>query len=151
MRGFPQAPKTKFLLCYHKIQVKCLRQGVKVSFRKGYFDYDLDQAESLAFASSSSNPQLFKDVAFGARAVPYISRKGKIILWFTVAMPVKGLVLSPDPDKKFKLLKMNFWLNDPQDRQAMNATLPIPISLSKSSGKSWPRPASTDTTPDRTK
>jgi VWFA-related protein len=116
---------------YHKIQVKCTRPGVKISFRKGYFDYDQDQAESLVFASSSSNPQLFKDISFQAKAIPYYARKGKIILWFTVAMPVKGLVLSPDPDKKFKVLKMNFWMDDPQDKHALNATLPIPIALTK--------------------
>ena len=116
---------------YHKIKVKCTRPGVKVSFRKGYFDYDQDQTESLVFASSSSNPGFFKEVAFEAQAVPYIARQGKIILWFTIAMPVRGLVLSPDPDKKLKVLKMNFWLDDPQDKQAMNATLPIPIALSK--------------------
>lgn len=116
---------------YHKIQVNCKRPGVKIRFRKGYFDYDPAQSESLIFASSSSNPQLFKDISFDARAVPFIAGKGKYILWFTMAMPVKDLVLSSNPDKKFKVLKMNFWLDDPADRSALNATIPIPIALTR--------------------
>jgi len=64
---------------YHNIKVRCLRPGVKIQFRKGYFDYSLKQKESLLFASTSSNPALFKQIAFQAKIVPFVSNKGKYI------------------------------------------------------------------------
>ena len=118
---------------YHKIQVKVKRPGVKVKFRKGYFDYKPEHIESLTFASASTNPDLFKQIDFRARAVPFIKGKDKYILWINMALPVQGLILGDDPNKEQKIVKVNFWVDDPQDKNAINARLDIPIDLTPSS------------------
>ncbi len=118
---------------YHKIQVKVKRPGVKIQFRKGYFDYKPEQIESLIFASASTNPDLFKQIDFQARAVPFIKDKDKYILWINMALPVQGLILGDDLNKEQKIVKVNFWVDDPQDKNAINARLDIPIGLSPSS------------------
>lgn len=115
---------------YHKIEVKVKRPDVKIRFRKGYHDYNADQAESLLFASTSANPDLFKAINFQARAVPFVTNKDKYIFWFTMALPVQDLVLSPDPSKEMKILKVNFWLDDREDANAFNARMDIPVVLS---------------------
>ena len=117
---------------YHKIEVKVNRPGIKLRFRQGYYDYTDEQQESLLFASASSNPNLFKEISFQARAVPFILDKDKVNLWINMALPVKDLILSGDPNKEFKLLKANFWLDDGQGANAFNAQLNIPINLSGS-------------------
>jgi len=118
---------------YHKIQVKVKRPGVKIQFRKGYFDYKPEHIESLAFASASTNPDLFKQIDFQARTVPFIKDKDKYILWINMALPVQGLILGDDPNKEQKIVKVNFWVDDPQDKNAINARVDIPIDLSPSS------------------
>lgn len=114
---------------YHKIEVKVKHPDVKIRFRKGYHDYKAEQAESLLFASASMNPDLFKEINFQAKAVPFVTNKNKFILWFTMALPVRDVVLSPDPSKKFKVLKVNFWLDDKEDVSAFNAQMNIPVPL----------------------
>ncbi|MFC2158898.1 hypothetical protein ACFLT9_13780, partial [Acidobacteriota bacterium] len=115
---------------YHKIEVKVKRPGVKIRFRRGYYDYKSDQAESLLFASTSANPDLFKAINFQARAIPFVTNKDKYIFWFTMALPVQDVVLSPDPSKEMKILKVNFWLDDQEDVNAFNARMDIPVVLS---------------------
>ena len=114
---------------YHKIEVKVNRPDVKIRFRKGYHDYEAGQAESLLFASTSLNPDLFKEISFQARAVPFVTSKDKYVLWFTMALPVRDVVLSPDPSKEMKVLKVNFWLDDQEDTNAFNARMDIPVIL----------------------
>lgn len=114
---------------YHKIEVKAKHPDIKIRFRKGYYDYKAEQAESLLFASTSLNPGLFKEIIFQAKAIPFITNKNKFILWFTMALPVRDVVLSPDPNKKFKVLKVNFWLDDQEDTSTFNAKMNIPIAL----------------------
>ena len=118
---------------YHKIQVKVKRPGLKIKFRKGYFDYKPEHIESLAFASASTNPDLFKQIDFQARTVPFIKDKDKYILWINMALPVQGLILGDDPNKEQKIVKVNFWVDDPQDKNAINARLDIPVDLTPSS------------------
>lgn len=118
---------------YHKIKVNVKRLGVKIKFRKGYFDYKPEHIESLAFASASTNPDLFKQIDFQARTVPFIKDKDKYILWINMALPVQGLILGDDPNKEQKIVKVNFWVDDPQDKNAINARVDIPIDLSPSS------------------
>ena len=117
---------------YHKIEVKVKRPGIKLRFRQGYYDYTDEQQESLLFASASANPDLFKEISFQARAVPFISDKDKVNLWINMAFPVKDLILTGDSNKEFKLIKANFWLDDGQGASAFNAQLNIPINLSGS-------------------
>jgi len=116
---------------YHKIVVKVTRPGIKIRFRKGYFDFTDEQEESLLFASSSSNPDLFKQIQFQARTVPFVSSKDKYKLWINMALPVQDLILGGDPYKEFKFLKANFWVDDQKGSNALNAQLNIPISLSQ--------------------
>ncbi len=117
---------------YHKIKVKVKRPGVRIRFRKGYYDYNLEQKESLLFASSSANPGLFKQISFKARTVPFILKKDKYILWINMALPVQGLILGEDPSIDFKILKANFCVDDEKDNHAMMAQLNIPIMLTQS-------------------
>lgn len=117
---------------YHKIQVKVKKPGVNIRFRKGYYDYRPNQEESLLFASTAANPDLFKQIEFQARIVPFVSNKNKCILWINMALPVKDLILSSDPNKEFKLIKASLWMDDPEDKDAFNARLDIPISLTPS-------------------
>ena len=117
---------------YHKIQVKVKKPGVNIRFRKGYYDYNPDQEESLLFASTAANPGLFKQIDFQARIVPFVSTRDKCILWINMALPVKDLILSSDPNKEFKLIKASLWMDDPEDQEAFNARLDIPISLTPS-------------------
>ena len=116
---------------YHKIQVKVTRPDVKIRFRKGYYDFTDEQRESLLFASSSSNPDLFKQIQFQARTVPFVSSKGKYKLWINMALPVQDLILGGDPYKEFKFLKANFWVDDQKGTNALNVQVNIPISLSQ--------------------
>ena len=117
---------------YHDIKVKVKRPGVEIRYRKGYYDYSSNQKESLLFASSSFNPGLFKDISFQARAVPFIAKKDKYILWINLALPVKDLLLNGDPQEELKIIKTHFWVDDPQGVQAFKAQLNIPINLSES-------------------
>ena len=117
---------------YHDIKVRIKRPGVEISYRKGYFDYSKDQKESLLFASTSYNPEMFKDISFQARAVPFISGKNEYILWLNLALPVKDLILSGDPYEGLKIIKTHFWVDDPQGAQAFKAQLNIPINLTES-------------------
>ena len=116
---------------YHKIEVKVTRPGIKIRFRQGYFDFTDTQRESLLFASSSSNPDLFKQVQFQARTIPFVTGRDKLKLWINMALPVQELILSGDPYKEFKFLKANFWVDDQKGANALNAQLSIPISLSQ--------------------
>jgi len=116
---------------YHKIQVKVTRPNVKIRFRKGYYDFTDEQRESLLFASSSYNPDLFNQIQFQARTVPFVSGKSKFKLWINMALPVQDLILGGDPYKEFKFLKANFWVDDQKGTNALNAQLSIPISLSQ--------------------
>ncbi|MCJ7580116.1 MAG: VWA domain-containing protein [Candidatus Aminicenantes bacterium] len=116
---------------YHKIQVKVTRPDVKIRFRKGYYDFTNEQEESLLFASSSYNPDLFKQIQFQARTVPFVSGKDKFKLWINMALPVQDLILGGDPYKEFKFLKANFWVDDQKGANALNAQLSIPISMSQ--------------------
>jgi len=117
---------------FHKIQVKVRNPEVDIRFRKGYYDYNPDQEESLLFASTVANPDLFKQIDFQARIVPFVSSRNKCILWINMALPVKDLILSSDPNKEFKVMKASLWMNDPEDKNAFNARLDIPISLTPS-------------------
>lgn len=117
---------------YHKIQVKVKKPGVNIRFRKGYYDYNPDQEESLLFASTAANPDLFTQIDFQARIVPFVSTRNKCILWINMALPVRDLILSSDPNKEFKLIKASLWMDDPEDKDAFNARLDIPISLTPS-------------------
>lgn len=117
---------------YHKIQVKVKKPGVKIRFRKGYYDYKSEQMDSLIFASTSANPSLFNQVDFSARAVPFISSKEECILWINMTLPIKDLVLRADPNKEFKVLKVNLLMDDPEDKNAFSARLNIPVTLTSS-------------------
>jgi hypothetical protein len=113
---------------YHKIEVKIKKPGVNIRFRKGYFDYKTDQKESLLFASTSSDPDLFKEIAFQARAVPFFTKKDKCILWINMALPVQELILGGDPNLETKILKAGFWV-DEKENKAFNARVDIPFTL----------------------
>jgi VWFA-related protein len=117
---------------YHSIQVKVKRPGVKIRFRKGYYDYNLEQRESLLFASTSANPALFKQISFQARAVPFIKNKDKCILWINMALPAQTLILGGDPGKESKIIKVNLWVDDKQDKKAFSAQFNIPLALTPS-------------------
>jgi len=117
---------------YHKIQAKVKRPGVKIRFRKGYYDYKLSQRESLLFASASANPGLFQQISFQARAIPFVRIRDKFVLWINMALPVQNLILGGDPSKEFKILKANFWVDGEKDKNAFNAQLNIPIRLTPS-------------------
>jgi len=117
---------------YHALKVKVKRPGIEIRFRKGYYDYSSAQKESLLFASASFNPGLFKDISFQARAVPFIAGKEKFILWINLALPVKDLLLNGDPHEELKIIKIHFWVDNPQGVQAFKAQLNIPINLSES-------------------
>jgi len=114
---------------YHNIKVRCLQPGVKIQFRKGYFDYSLKQKESLLFASTSSNPYLFKQITFQAKIVPFVSNKGNYIFWINMGFPAESLILGEDTNKKLKIIKVNLWVDDQRGRNAMNANLAIPFHL----------------------
>lgn len=114
---------------YHKIRVKVKRPGVKIRFRKGYYDYKLSQIESLLFASTSANPGLFQQISFQARAIPFVRTRDKFILWMNMALPVQKLILGSDPSKESKILKVNIWVDDQKGQEGFNAQLNIPLAL----------------------
>jgi hypothetical protein len=113
---------------YHKLEVKVNRPGVNIRFRKGYFDYKADQKESLLFSSTSSDPDLFKEITFQAKAVPFFTKKDKCILWINMALPVQELILGGDPNLEMKILKAGFWVDENENR-AFNARVEIPFTL----------------------
>lgn len=117
---------------YHKIDVRIKQPGTKVQFRKGYFDYTNTQRESLLFASASYNPALFKQISFEARAVPFVQGKNKIILWFNMALPVKGLILGEDEGQTLKKLKLNISIDDLTSERGVASRVNIPIILTPS-------------------
>ena len=92
---------------YHKIKVKVNRPGIKIRFRKGYYDYSDEQRESLIFASASYNPSLFNQIPFNARVVPFIRGKNECILWMNLALPVQEVILRDSDARETKILKLN--------------------------------------------
>lgn len=117
---------------YHKIDVKINRPGIKIRFRKGYFDYTREQKESLLFASASSNPSLFNQMLFQARAVPFIQSENRFLLWINMALPVQKLFLGDSGGAESKNLRINMWVEDMDNEKAFSTQVNIPIKLTSS-------------------
>lgn len=117
---------------YHKIKVKVNRPGIKIRFRKGYYDYSEEQRESLIFASASYNPSLFNQIPFNARVVPFINRKNECILWMNLALPVQELILRDRDAREMKILKLNMWVEDLKKEDTFSTQINIPFVLTPS-------------------
>jgi len=117
---------------YHKIKVKVNRPGIKIRFRKGYYDYSEEQRESLIFASASYNPSLFNQIPFNARVVPFINRKNECILWMNLALPVQELILRDSEAREMKILKLNMWVEDLKKEDTFSTQVNIPFVLTPS-------------------
>ena len=117
---------------YHKIKVKVKRPGIKIRFRKGYYDYSEEQRESLIFASASYNPSLFNQIPFNARVVPFINRKNECILWMNLALPVQELILRDSDAREMKILKLNMWVEDLKKEDTFSTQVNIPFVLTPS-------------------
>ena len=114
---------------YHKIEVKIRRPDVKISFRKGYYDYTDEQKESLLFASAAYNPSMFKEIPFEARANAFVKGKDKYILWFNVALPMKKIITEDYDWGKSKILKLGIWIDDTGGGSTLKSEMAIPIVL----------------------
>jgi len=114
---------------YHKFQVKVKRPGVKVRFRKGYSDYSEDQKEILLFASASYNPSIFKQIPFKAQAIPLAQGKDKFILWMSLALPVKELILERAEEIPSKILKLHILIKELDGENAFTGQINIPLNL----------------------
>lgn len=117
---------------YHKIKVKVNRPGIKIRFRKGYYDYSEEQRESLIFASASYNPSLFNQIPFNARVVPFIHSKNECILWMNLALPVQEVILRDSDVREIKILKLNMWVEDLKKENTFNTQVNIPFVLTPS-------------------
>jgi VWFA-related protein len=117
---------------YHKIKVKVNKPGIKIRFRKGYYDYSDEQRESLIFASASYNPSLFNQIPFNARAIPFINRKNECILWMNLALPVQELILRDSGAREMKILKLNMWIEDLKKEDTFSTQIDIPFVLTPS-------------------
>ncbi len=117
---------------YHKIKVKVIRPGIKIRFRKGYYDYSDEQRESLIFASASYNPSLFNQIPFNARVVPFINRKNECILWMNLALPVQEVILRDSSAREIKTLKLNMWIEDLKKEDTFSTQISIPFVLTPS-------------------
>ncbi|NIO48163.1 MAG: VWA domain-containing protein [Candidatus Aminicenantes bacterium] len=117
---------------YHKIKVKVNRPGIKIRFRKGYYDYSDEQRESLIFASASYNPSLFNQIPFNARVVPFINRKNECILWINLALPVQEVILRDSSVREIKTLKLNMWIEDLKKEDTFSTQVNIPFVLTPS-------------------
>jgi len=117
---------------YHKIKVKVKRPGIKIRFRKGYYDYSEEQRESLIFASASYNPSLFNQIPFNARVVPFINRKNECILWMNLALPVQEVILRDSNASEIKILKLNMWVEDLKKEDTFSTQVNIPFVLTPS-------------------
>ncbi|NIM59071.1 MAG: VWA domain-containing protein [Candidatus Aminicenantes bacterium] len=117
---------------YHKIKVKVNKPGIKIRFRKGYYDYSDEQRESLIFASASYNPSLFNQIPFDARVVPFINRKNECILWMNLALPVQELILGDSDAREMKILKLNMWVEDIKKEDTFSTQVNIPFVLTPS-------------------
>jgi VWFA-related protein len=114
---------------YHKIEVKISRPDVKISFRKGYYDYTDEQKESLLFASAAYNPSLFKEIPFEARANTFVKGKDKYILWFNVALPMKKIITEDYDWGKSKILRLGIWIDETEGGSTLKSEIAIPIVL----------------------
>ncbi len=117
---------------YHKIKVKINRPGIKIRFRKGYYDYSEDQRESLIFASASYNPSLFNQIPFNARVVPFIQRNNECILWMNLALPVQEVILRDSDAREIIILKLNMWVEDLKKEDTFSTQVNIPFVLTPS-------------------
>jgi VWFA-related protein len=117
---------------YHKIKVKVNKPGIKIRFRKGYYDYSDEQRESLIFASASYNPSLFNQIPFNARVVPFINRRNECILWMNLALPVQELILRDSEAREMKILKLNMWVEDLKKEDTFSTQINIPFVLTPS-------------------
>jgi VWFA-related protein len=125
-------PKKKADGEYHKIEVKVRRPDIKISFRKGYFDYTDEQKESLLFASAAYNPSVFKEIPFEARANAFVKGKDKYILWFNVALPMKKIITEDYDWVKSKILKLGIWIDESGGDSSLKSEMAIPIVLTPS-------------------
>jgi VWFA-related protein len=117
---------------YHKIKVKLNKPGIKIRFRKGYYDYSDEQRESLIFASAAYNPSLFNQIPFNARVVPFINRKNECILWMNLALPVQEVILRDSEAREMKILKLNMWVEDLKKEDTFSTQVNIPFVLTPS-------------------
>lgn len=117
---------------YHKIKVKVNKPGIKIRFRKGYYDYSDEQRESLIFASASYNPSLFNQIPFNARVVPFIRRKNECILWMNLALPVQEVILRDSKAREMKILKLNMWVEDLKKEDTFSTQINIPFVFTPS-------------------
>lgn len=117
---------------YHKIEVKLRKPDVKITFRKGYFDYTDEQKESLLFSSASYNPSLFKEIPFEAKTNALIKGKDKYMLWFNVALPMKKIITSDYDWSQSKILKLGIWIDESGGESALKSEMAIPIVLTPS-------------------
>jgi hypothetical protein len=117
---------------YHKIKVKVNRPGIKIRFRKGYYDYSDEQRESLIFASAAYNPSLFNQIPFNARVVPFIRGKNECILWMNLALPVQELILRDSAAREMKILKLNMWVEDLKKEDTFSTQVNIPFVITPS-------------------
>lgn len=117
---------------YHKIEVKIQKPDIKITFRKGYFDYTDEQKESLLFSSASYNPSLFKEIPFDARANILVKGKDKYMLWFNVALPIKKIITEDYDWNKSKILKLGIWIDESSGEGALKSEMAIPIILTPS-------------------
>jgi VWFA-related protein len=114
---------------YHKIEVKCLRPGVEIRFRRGYLDYTDDQKESLTFASAAYNPTLFRAIPFDGRIVPFARGRNKFLLWIQTALPVRKVIGGRVAEDKPVTLKFKITLDDPEGESGFLSEVAIPLAL----------------------
>ena len=114
---------------YHKIQVKVLRPGLNVRSRLGFLDITEEQRESLAFASASYNPALFKDLPFEARIVPFALGRDKFLLWIHTALSVPQILGQNAAADETVLLKFKLTLDDPSGTSGFLNEAAVPIVL----------------------
>lgn len=117
---------------YHKIKVKIKRPGIKIRFRRGYYDYTEKQKESLLFASAAYNPSLFKQIPFQTQTIPFIHRKNKFILWINMSLPVEYFLIGSSEEETLKKMKLNLSVEDLEGKKTLTSQFKIPVRITPS-------------------
>jgi len=125
--GFVPARKTADNL-YHKLDVKIGRGGADVRSRKGYRDYDAEEADRFELVSAYYSPEAFKRLPFEAEFVPFYTDKGKYAPWVSIALPTRQLFLERGELGASRTFELNIWLKKGGER-AYGGKIDLPFKI----------------------